>query len=222
MSPHDPVNWMSFEMAEAMAIAACLTFGRNYRVGFVHAVESKLFTLDVDSAAMPDGQWHPLVRKLHALLPRAAFETSVSGTGGHFWGRYEGAEPEHACVANVDGLKIEFYTSGLPIALGDQTTAIGDAGADCTMELHQLIASYFPAAVASGVTEWTHQPCEGWRGPDNDEELIALAMRLQSPSAAFGKTVSFADLWNGNEQALAAKFPSSNGDAYDRVSPTFL
>jgi primase-polymerase (primpol)-like protein len=135
---------MDYETANVMATAAHLSFGGDFRVGFVLTSTSKIFVIDIDSAAMPDGQWHPLVKKLRAILPLAAFEVSTSGTGLHGWGRYTGDEPEHGCVATMEGIKLELYTSGRFIALGDQTTVIGDAGADSTTELHQLIASYFP------------------------------------------------------------------------------
>ena len=79
--------------------------------------------------------WHPLVTKLRAALPQAGVELSVSFEGLHNWGRYEGPEPAHAKVKVVDGVKIELFTSGKWFALGDQTRAEGDAGADCSAEL---------------------------------------------------------------------------------------
>src|SRR5579862_4632251 len=143
VSALDSNNWMSYEDAETTAAAARLTLGGDYRVGFVLTADSKLFTLDIDSAWMPDDQWHPLVNRLRAVLPLAALEVSASGTGLHCWGRYTGGEPEHGCVAIVEGIKIELYTSGRFFALGDQSSAIGNAGAESTADLHRLIATYF-------------------------------------------------------------------------------
>jgi primase-polymerase (primpol)-like protein len=121
VSALDPANWGNYDEA----VAATAKLGDGYGVGFVHSVESKLFTLDIDGAVMPDGQWHPLVGRLAAMLPGAAWERSVSGTGLHGWGRYEGPEPTHGCVAIVEGVKIELYTSNHFFALGDQETAMG-------------------------------------------------------------------------------------------------
>ena len=212
VSALDPANWGSYDEAAAAAAA----MGDGYGVGFVHTVESKLFTLDIDGAAMPDGQWHPLVGKLVAMLPGVAWERSVSGTGLHGWGRYEGPEPTHGCGAIVEGIKIELYTSNRFFALGDQATAVGDAGTDCTVALHQLIAAHFPPKAPATGTAWTDTPREDWNGPTDDAELLERAMLSTSAPAAFDPNrPSFTDIWFGNVAKLSLAYPDGNGRDYD-------
>ena len=212
VSALDSANWGSYD--ETAAVAAVM--GDGYGVGFVHRSESKLFTLDIDGAAMPDGQWHPVVGKLAAMLPGAAWERSVSGSGLHAWGRYEGSEPKHSCGAIVEGIKIELYTSDRFFALGDQETSMGDASTDCTVALHQLIATHFPPKVSVTETAWTDTPREDWDGLTDDAELLQRAMRSTSASAAFDPNrPSFSDLWSANAAKLGLAYPDGNGRDYD-------
>jgi primase-polymerase (primpol)-like protein len=215
-----PANWMTYEAALVAASSACLKFCGDYRVGFVITPDTKLFVLDIDGALMPDRQWHPLVGKLRSALPRAGVELSVSQEGLHNWGRYEGPEPEHAKVKIVEGIKIELFTCGKWFALGDQGTAVGDAGADCTLELSQVIAQYFPPdAAGTGDAAWTEGHELGWELPD-DAELIRRAMSFEGASAAFGDGVSFADLWTRNVSKLSKRYPSDK-EEFDESDADF-
>jgi primase-polymerase (primpol)-like protein len=153
-------------------------------------------------------QWHPLVSKLRGALPQAGCELSVSQDGLHNWGRYEGPEPAHAKVKIVEGIKIELFTGVKWFALGDQAT--GDAGADQTVELHQVIAQYFPPDAAAIKKDWAEGHELGWELPA-DDELIRLALSFGGgASAAFGDGVSFADLWTRNVSKLSKRYPSDN------------
>ena len=215
-------NWMTYETAAAAAASARLKWNGDYRVGFVLTPECKLFVLDIDGALMPDRKWHPLVSKIRTALSKACVEVSVSNTGIHYWGRYEGPEPEHACTAYVEGIKIELYTSKRFIALGDQITAVGDAGADCTLELHEVIAQYFPeSAATSKDAAWSEGPCEEWTEPISDDELLRRALNSNSAAARFGNDLpTFRDLWGANAAKLGARWPdgSGRGRAYDESS----
>jgi Family of unknown function (DUF5906) len=167
-------------------------------------------------------RWHPLVDKIRAALPRAGVELSVSREGLHNWGRYEGLEPSHAKVKIVEGIKIELYTSGKWFALGDQTTAVGDAGVDCTLELHQVIAQYFPPdlAAAGGDQGWSEGHELGWELPD-DDELRRIALNFNpSAGAAFGDVASFADLWTRNVSVLSKAYPSETAE-FDESAADF-
>jgi putative DNA primase/helicase len=160
-------------------------------------------------------QWHPLAGKLRAALPQACAEISVSLEGLHQWGRYSGPEPEHAKVKIVEGIKTEIFTSGKWFALGDQSTAVGDAGADCTVELSQVIATYFPPETDAKMT-WSSGHELGWELPD-DDELIRRALSFNNAAAAFGDKASFSALWNGDATALGRAWPSA-GRPYDASS----
>jgi hypothetical protein len=158
-----------------------------------------------------DRKWHPLVDKLRAALPRAGVELSVSYEGLHNWGRYEGPEPQHAKVKVVEGIKIELFTSGKWFALGDQATAVGDAGADSTVDLARVIAQYFPLDAAATKMDWSEGHELGWELPD-DAELIRRAMSFGGANAAFGDGASFADLWTRNVSKLSIAYPSETAD----------
>src|SRR5690606_35999815 len=63
---------------------------------------------------------------------------------------------------------------------------------------------------------WTDGPVPQWRGPADDAELIARAMRSQSARALFGGAASFTDLWIGNADKLGQVFPPQTpGQPYD-------
>ena len=125
-SAHDPQQWLSYENAQA--IKSTIFPGDGYGIGVTVTSDTKVFCLDIDGALMPNGQWSPLAQEVCAMLPGAAVEVSISGKGLHIWGAYTGDEPAHAKRAAANGL--ELYTSGRFIALGNQNTAVGNAGTD--------------------------------------------------------------------------------------------
>lgn len=60
------------------------------------------------------------------------------------------------------------------------------------------------------------EPVPEWRGPTDDADLIRRALRSKSASSVFGGRASFADLWEGNADALAVAYPPSKpGEAYN-------
>lgn len=74
------------------------------------------------------------------------------------------------------------------------------------------------APVQTLAQEWTTEPCEEWRGPSDDEELLRRALRSQSSAAAFGGRASFADLWQADPVALTRAYPAAgrvDGTPYD-------
>lgn len=199
--------------------AASLATNGCHGVGFVFTADDPFWFLDIDGALQPDGQWAPLAHQLCQQFAGAAVEVSQSGTGLHIIG--SGAVPPHGCK-NIP-LHLEFYTSDRFIALtGAQAT--GNAATDCTATLSQLVPFYFPlgAANTSGPDDWTSEPVPEWDGPRDDEELIrrALTSGDRTAAAAFGGTdgVTFRDLWEGNTDALARRWPESTHGAYDASS----
>jgi primase-polymerase (primpol)-like protein len=205
-SAHDPQQWMSYENAQA--IKSMVLPGDGYGIGFVITADTKVFCLDVDGALMPNGQWHHVASALCAMLTGAAVEVSISGKGLHAWGLYVGDEPAHGSRAVVDGIGLELYTSGRFIALGNQSTAVGNAGTDCTDGLKAVIATYFPQSAGGDAQgEWAEGHCKGWILPD-DDQLIEHALRFTpGANSAFGNKVSLAQLWNRDVAALSVAFP---------------
>jgi primase-polymerase (primpol)-like protein len=215
-SAHDRANWLSFEAAEEQAKHISRAHGGNYRVGFVLTAESKLFCLDIDGCIRPGGQLSPLAREICSLFPEAAIERSVSGTGIHIWGTYTGEMPRHACKNVAEG--IELYINGRFIALGQPEGAIGNANTDCTISLQCVVALYFqPGPTQATEQAWTDGPCDEWRGPTDDGDLLRRAMQSKSASSAFSNKASFADLWNADDVALSRAYPAE-GRPYDASS----
>lgn len=210
----DPAHQYHYHEAEA---AAARELWRNIEgatgggVGFVFHEDDGFFFLDIDSAW--NGQaWSPLAVDLCERLHGCAVEVSQSGTGLHIIGR--GTIPPHACKNVLLGL--EFYTHDRFVALTDLNTQ-GDAMHDASAAATQIIADYFPHNPHGEIVGWTDEPCEGWDGPKTDDELLKVALKSgkNSAAAAFGENhVTFEDLWTANEEALARRWPGTNG-SYD-------
>lgn len=209
-----PGNWMTGDDASIKAGI----WGEGHGVGFVLTPNTGLFCLDIDGCIQDDGQQSPLAHALCGRFPGAAVEVSQSGRGLHIWGRYEGAMPAHSCRNGTHG--IELYTERRFIALGRVEGATGDAGTDRTTALKAVIAEYFPPKGGEGASAgeaWTNEPVPEWRGPTDDADLIRRALASKSAAATFGAAASFADLWQGNEDALGRAYPDAGGlnRAYD-------
>ena len=198
--------------------AAAVAAGRGHGVGFVFTEADPFWYLDIDNALQGDGTWSPLAQQLCATLGGAAVEVSQSGRGLHIFGT--GAVPPHGCK-NIP-LGLELYDSARFVALTGQG-AIGDASIDCSRQLAALVPYYFPLGAQAATNtpdEWTTEPVGEWDGPADDDELIrrALGSGARSAAAAFGGDagVTFRDLWEGNADALAKRWP--DGDPYDASS----
>ncbi|NRF70354.1 hypothetical protein HLB44_25420 [Aquincola sp. S2] len=200
---HDPQNWTDYTTAAAVAGV----LGADHCVGFVLTKAANVWCLDIDNCATPSG-WSPLANELWQALPGSVIEVSQSGRGLHLWGF--GPVPEHSMKNTA--LSCEMYSDKRFIALG--SGAVGEMASSCP-GIAAVIARYFQPHAVAGVDVPATGPRADWSGPEGDDELIERAMRSQSARAAFGGGVSFADLWECNEAALAAKWPGT-GDAFDR------
>ena len=214
VSAHVPGNRTTF--AEA---AAAVAAGRGHGVGFVFTTDDPFWFVDIDGALQPDGQWSPVAVELCQTLAGAAVEVSQSGTGLHIIG--SGTAPEHGCK-NIP-LGLEFYTEGRFVALTG-LHASGNVHTDCSGAVAGMAARYFPPSTGrsdNGPDEWTTEPVAAWDGPTDDDDLIrrALASGDRSAAVAFGgEGVTFRDLWTGNVDALAKRWPSSTGKDFDGSS----
>lgn len=52
-------------------------------------------------------------------------------------------------------------------------------------------------------------PVPEWRGPADDADLLRRALQSRSAASTFGNRASFADLWEGNVEALSRAFPDT-------------
>ncbi|WP_303288235.1 phage/plasmid primase, P4 family [Marinobacter sp. SS8-8] len=216
VSPHtghicdhtDPANWGTFEEA-----AACTEAGRADGVGFEFTQNDDLWFLDIDDA-LHGGQWSPLACDLLARLAGAAVEVSASGNGLHVFG--SGPVPPHGCKNVAHGL--ELYTGGRFVALTG-VHASGSASWRNDAAVAQLVADYFPPGTEQTADGWTDEPCPEWDGHTDDGELLQHAYKSKSAASAFSNRASFADLFEGREEALAAAYPDDSGTRqYDASS----
>lgn len=201
----DPAYWTNSDTA----IRAAHNFGENYGVGFVLTEADPFFLLDIDNCLIPGIGWSPTALGVAELFPGICIEVSQSGTGWHLIG--SGRPPLHGC--RNDQLGLEFYHAGRHIALTG-TNAVGNAGIDHTATLATVIPQYFPPVVRGDSSEWTDEPCEGWRGPGDDDALISRALRSQSAASSFGGRATFADLWTCNVDKLSICYPDA-GKGYN-------
>ncbi len=205
-SPVDPSNWTTAEHACAVATA----WGAGYGVAFTFTEGDPFFFVDIDGA-FADGQWSPTAIRVAGMFPGAAMEISSGGTGMHIFGR--GTVGVHG--KKNSQFNLEFYTELRFVALTG-VGAMGDASTDHTAALQLLAAEFFPShgdAVDGGFL-LSDGPVPEWRGPIDDAELIRRALNSRSAASAFGSRASFADLWEGNVDALSKAFPDP-ARAYD-------
>jgi hypothetical protein len=188
----------------------------GYGVGISIYEGSQLFALDFDQCRAPNGGWLPHVVNFEARFPGAYRETSVSANGRHIIGCYSGTIPAHRTKNKT--YKMEAYTRGRFIALG-MLDAEGVVLTDCTKPLNAFLAEFFPEVEdADHGNEWTDKPCAEWKGPTDDSQLIARALKSYGLKALAGGGAPFVDLWRANGEILAKVFPSSTGQPWDGSS----
>lgn len=209
---HDPAIWTD----KATATATATRLGPSYGVGFVFTEQDPFWFLDIDDCLQADGTWSPLAISLLNAFPGAYVEVSSSGKGLHIIA--SGTVPQHGC-RNAEH-KLELYHAGRFVALTG-THASGSARLDFTPQVQWLVDNYFSNPVAAtrpAQQQWTSEPCAEWNGPTDDTDLLRRALQSKSARAAFGGGVSFAELWDADEPALATAYPPNDQDVYNRSS----
>lgn len=202
MLPHEALQWAyQWNLAKPVGV---LSFG----VGIVIHEGCGIFALDFDYCREASGGWMPHVINFEGRFRGAYAETSLSGRGRHVFGSYAGPAPAHG-VKNKT-YRMEAYTKARFIALTGEDVA-GSVLTECTKPLAAFLAEFFPEnpEPEHGV-EWTTAPVASWRGPTDDAQLIARAIRSHSLGAVFGGKASFGDLWRADAEILAKVFPSQN------------
>jgi len=199
----DRSRWMSYEAALYTARAMS-----GHGVGFVFTAEDPYVFIDLDNCIDEQGNKNDFASAITAMLPRAACEVSQSGRGLHLFCR--GTIPSGYKQRSNDP-KIEIYTHGRYAALGGGEI-VGDPNIDYTPQLIIICERYLKggSAGAPRSEEWTEGPVEGYRGPQDDNELIARAVASMSPRAAFGKVPPFRALWDADADVLAQHYPGTN------------
>lgn len=196
----------------------------TYALGFWMREDNGLWFLDMDSAVI-DGVINPVAQQLLERFPGALVEYSSSRKGLHVIGSGQvvahRTKPPKEIKQAIAPLELEFYNSGRGIAFGfDLQHAAGSA--DVVHDTSALLTEYFPPDVIGSGTD-TRRP--EWRGPEDDDELIAKFMRSnQSAGSAFGGKATIQQLWNGEvelgneaDMALAAHLAFWTGCDGDRI-----
>lgn len=205
-SSTDPATWSD----AATAAAAVARFGAE-GVGFVFTEADPFFFLDVDHALEPSGQWSPLAVQLCQAFAGCFVEVSRSGSGLHILGTWPGPPPAHGNRNQAAGL--ELYTRARYVALTG-TGAQGDPATAARPEVMDwLVGNFFPQREQAAGAEWTDGPCEGYGGPEDDEELIRRMLAARgSAAAAFGAgKATLPGLWNADADELGAAYPDPRG-----------
>ena len=192
---HDPAIWTDYDTA----------YAHGGLVGYVFTDSDPFWFLDIDNCLV-GANWSPLALSLCAMFAGAAIEVSQSGRGLHIFGT--GTVPKHTTTCKAQGL--EFYHTGRFAALG--TGAVGNASTDCSTQVAALVAQYFQPGEHVGVEvgQWTDTPCEGWRGSEDDDDLIRRMRASKSAAGAFGSRATADQLWSADIAALAQAYPSGD------------
>jgi hypothetical protein len=213
---HDRSAWM----LPAEALSWAKQCGDAYGVGIVICDGCGIGAIDIDGAAIYAGDvwqgWQPIAETLCARFRGACVEVSTSGRGLHILFSYSGAPPNHG--TRNSQYHLEMYTRARFIALTGHAM-IGDVLFDATAQLHATAAEFFPPTTEAPIdaTQWTLEPVATYAGPDDDQELINIGLRMRSAAGTFGNKARFIDLWNGDANALAITFPPNpdSGGSYN-------
>jgi len=206
---HDPTAWMDADTAIALSRA----LGPDIAPGFVLTEQDPFFFLDIDHAYV-NGVWSPIALELVTLFDGAAVEIGVSGDGLHILGTGAAVIPSKARKKNTE-LGIELYTCKRIARISGNGTQ-GDVMRDCSVALSAIVPKYFPVKEQATDMVWNDKPRTDWCGPEDDDELIELA--LNARANPFGtRGCAFVDLWNHNVDVLAARFPHAT-NPYDLSS----
>ncbi|MEE2733640.1 MAG: DUF5906 domain-containing protein [Pseudomonadota bacterium] len=166
----DPTNWLTLQQAQSTGLNVSYVLNGN-----------GVWCLDIDGCIDNAGNLNDIAQELvkRARGKPVYVETSISKTGLHIWGRYEGAIPQHACKNTV--LKIELYTNERHIILGEPLRIFGLSSfeqvltAPASNELfNDLVAGYF-SPCAPGSEQWNDLSL--WVAQDNGLALDTIRRR---------------------------------------------
>lgn len=178
--------------------ATCARLGPQYHVGLWLAPASNFFFVDLDEAVI-DGILTPEATAIVAPLVAAGcyFEPSSSGRGAHVIGRYSGILPPHANRRPLVHSH-EFYVRDRGCVLSTGATQ-GSWHVDATALLVPIVSEYFPPRITSELMPVGVGPRADWRGPADDDVLIARMLAAAGSAAArLGGKLTLSQLWKGD------------------------
>lgn len=207
-SSTDAATWADYHTA-----AATFERGGYDGIGFVFDLASPYGFVDIDDCLDANGTNFTDVERGNAALSLidagAAWERSQSGTGLHIVGRVD--------KLVTSGKKSrwpgwEFYREKRFCAFG-RTGWQGDPDTDIT----RLMLNLAPDDTVAQVDPLPSGPRPEWTLAHLDDDEIIRIMLAERPSlaASFGDAASIRDLWDGNEEKLAASYPADSGEGYN-------
>lgn len=207
-STTNPADWSDYHTALGMA----QMYGMS-GVGFVFTENDPYFFIDVDNCLVDQATatWSPLAHEFVNRFPGAYTEVSQSGTGLHIICAYTSL-PEGFNSLNDQKTGLEMYWRDRFVAM--TLTGNGEVDVDYTQGVHDSIARYGRIR-SDRSAHWTSAPCDEWSGSEDDEELIAMALKSSSAASVFGNKASFADLWTANVEKLSVSYASDQGKDYN-------
>jgi len=220
-----PVSAPSVMSTHAVAVDALTRLGQGYVLGFWFTASDPYFLFDLDKV-IAGGVVTAHAQEMLTYFKGAMVEKSSSGTGLHIIGRYSGTLPPHRNKSPKEqGLNYEFYCQDRGVAFGYDE--YGNADHDCTALLAQMLPTYFPPRPVgeAGSVRRTE-----WRGPEDDDVLIARMLGAkQSAAVVAGGGVGLQRLWAGeceknseSDMALAGYLAWWTGNDGDRIERLML
>lgn len=189
----------------ATAEAAVLRLGRadhaartdGHSLGIRPGPEDRMFFFDLDAAVVGDELTAEASRLVAPFIAAGCyFEGSSSGRGAHVLGRYHGELPTHS-TRRPTVHSNELYVGDQGCVLSDAFSGSWDV--DATAQLLALLADQFPMRAAGVVHALTDGPRADWRGPADDDVLIARMLAASGSAAArLGGKTSLKQLWAGD------------------------
>lgn len=151
--------------ADALMFAAVT----GCQIGFRPHPSTRICCIDLDNCIDGQGNWSAEALAVHAMLPGAAVEYSVSGRGLHFWFSYTGPGWGKRGRKGTPLGDIDLFSSADAfVALG--TYREGDASVDLTTECQTIVDLCFPAASAG-----PRKMSPEWEAKSPDEQARSLA-----------------------------------------------
>lgn len=211
IDPLNPAAWQAYAECAKHATWDPLMPTLPYGVGFVLNGDG-WWMLDMDNVRLSDGSWEPEAEALFLSFTGALGEVSTSGLGLQVLGKCNPSmlgDSKH----KWDG-RYEWYHDKRFVALSqDGPQPIGGSwrDADWTQNLLKVVPQR--AEMADVLPEGRDERCTS---PEDDEELIKLALRSGGAGVQFGAKAGFKHLWEADKAVLVHSYPAFSGEGYDQ------
>ena len=201
INAHSRRYWLTYDGAKSVSNR----YGHG--IAFVIDIDDPWFFLDLDKCLdVQTNTWTPEATAIFSSFNGAWGEVSQSGRGLHILGKCD--KSKLADRRNKWDGWLEFYMKERFVAFGSNDwQPIGGTLMD--RDWTDQLLKFVPEREYLGPLPDGRDPT--YTGPENDAELIQMAMRSKSTASAFGEGITFSDLWMANKPVLARRFPDYDG-----------